>query len=99
MKNQTNNTIFNFFTTYCYNDYEVASYWLNISENYLSDILGYEDNFHIDKELIYIAEKKLSSDKPKNKVIAIKSAFNDCQIRLEAWEENAINLLKGQTHG
>ena len=92
-----NNTIFNFFETYCFSNYEVACYHLNTDENTLSDMMSYEDDLHIDKAFLHTVKSKLAFDTPTTEIEALTNALRDSTMRLEAWEANAINLQRGGT--
>ena len=92
---RTNNTIFHFFETYCFSNQEVACYYLNTDENTLYDMMGYDDDLHIDKAYLHIIESKLAFDLPKNEIEALTNALRDSTMRLEAWENSAVNLQRG----
>jgi len=90
-----NNTLLHFFETYCHCNYEVACYYLNTDENTLTDLMGYDDDFQTSKSLLHIAKSKLAFDIPKSETDVLAQALKDAIIRVEEWENNTLNLLRG----
>ena len=95
MSMNNTNTIVKFLEKYCFDNYEVACYWLNMSENMLTDLMAYPDDKFIDKKLIDNVKGKMAFGIPKDENKALTDALYDASIRIEEWENNALILLKG----
>jgi len=89
-----NNSLYTFLETACHDNWEIACYYLNISESQLTEYLGIKDK-SIPPELVAIAKRKLSYEVPSNELTALKEALYDATTRLDRWEENTKNLVRG----
>jgi len=86
-------TLQTFLTDYCHDNWLVTTYWLNVDQNTLSDLLGAEHDSMIDNDLIQRAKELMDRDIPSNEVVALEMAFEDLQIRMGRFQSAAYALI------